>query len=203
MPHSSGKPGDNTDDNELPLYRPEAVLARQQRESGDIRLSAPISGKAMCRLSMGIALSIITFTELAPYVQQVMLSGVVVANSCTLAGQRIYSCTNVLFQIPSNTHFASPGTEVTVVCPACLSPSRESIGVVSSSDASTENVLALSPRQHLLDGEHVKSGIVSLNHPVAGRIVDQYGNPQALPAEVYFTVGRMSLAQYLLHRQQR
>ena len=69
----------------LPLFRPEAIAALQQKFYGEIILVRPFSLMLLCWFALGITAAVLGFLFLGQYTDRVRIPGVISASSPSYA----------------------------------------------------------------------------------------------------------------------
>src|SRR3954447_9308384 len=70
----------------LPLFRPEAIAALQQKFYGEIILVRPFSLMLLCWFALGITAAVLGFLFLGQYTERVHVPGVINASSVSYTG---------------------------------------------------------------------------------------------------------------------
>src|SRR6476659_4728258 len=76
--HSNGHP--------LPLFRPEAIAALQQKFYGEIILVRPFSLMLLCWFALGITAAVLGFLFLGQYTERARVPGIMSASSLSYPG---------------------------------------------------------------------------------------------------------------------
>ena len=169
----------------LPLFRAEALAARQQNAHGDILLIRPLSLVLLCWLGVLIAAGVIGFLLLGHYTEKIQVKGVVTPSQ---AGAPELA---VLFTVPTaHLNTIRPGRALLVRCPACARSFRGTITSISGPTHSQPDI----SRQ-----TNVASAMTELRVTIAAAPQDSALPPGArLEADV--PIGSKRLIQWLLEK---
>jgi hypothetical protein len=132
----------------LPLFRPEAVAALQQKFYGEIILIRPFPLMLLCWFALGITAAVLGFLFLGQYTEKVRVPGIittvdpVAANAGPAKAQAaVYVPENMIGRL-------HPGTQLALRCDSCPAQFTRQVGtvleipqsVVSTSDLSEANL---------------------------------------------------------------
>jgi hypothetical protein len=99
----------------LPLFRPEAIAALQQKFYGEIILIRPFPLMLLCWFALGITAAVLGFLFLGQYTEKARVPGII-----TSVGPSIQNATEAAVYVPekmiSRLH---PGTQLTLRCDSC------------------------------------------------------------------------------------
>jgi hypothetical protein len=112
----------------LPLFRPEAIAALQQKFYGEIILVRPFSLMLLCWFALGITAAVLGFLFLGQYTDRARVPGVIAASSYPGAsGAR----TGAEFYVPGNLlDRLHPGAQLTLRCDSCPAKFAHQVGTV-------------------------------------------------------------------------
>jgi hypothetical protein len=113
----------------LPLFRPEALAAQQQKFYGDIVLIRPFSLFLLSWFAIGITAAVLGFLLLGHYTEQIRVSGVVVVSPAVDPGasEKLEAFLFVPGRVIGRLH---PGSQLTLRCHDCSSPFSQQTGTV-------------------------------------------------------------------------
>ncbi len=127
MPFPNASSKDNTDAgaaDDLPLFRPEAIAAQQQKFYGEIILIQPLSMVFLTTLSVVLVAIMAGFVVFGYHTQRVRVSGIVAARSMRGDGQPLAD-----LYVPARARsFVHAGKRLFIECPAC--PAKGEPGTV-------------------------------------------------------------------------
>jgi len=116
----------------LPLFRPEALAAQQQKFYGDIVLIRPFSLLLLSWFAIGITAAVIGFLLLGHYTERAHVSGIITANpgiGSSAASEKLEASLFVPGRLIGRLH---PGSQLTLRCQDCTSPFSQQTGTVLS-----------------------------------------------------------------------
>jgi hypothetical protein len=105
----------------LPLFRPEAIAALQQKFHGEIILIRPFPLMLLCWFALGITAAVLGFLFLGQYTEKARVLGII-----TNAGQSqaaIYVPASLIARL-------HPGTQLSVRCGSCPAQFARQVGTV-------------------------------------------------------------------------
>lgn len=105
----------------LPLFRPEAIAALQQKFHGEIILIRPFPLMLLCWFALGITAAVLGFFFLGQYTEKTRVPGII-----TNAGQSeaaIYVPANLIARL-------HPGTQLSVRCDSCPAQFARQVGTI-------------------------------------------------------------------------
>ena len=105
----------------LPLFRPEAIAALQQKFHGEIILIRPFPLMLLCWFALGITAAVLGFFFLGQYTEKARVLGII-----TNAGQSqaaIYVPASLIARL-------HPGTQLSVRCGSCPAEFARQVGTV-------------------------------------------------------------------------
>jgi hypothetical protein len=105
----------------LPLFRPEAIAALQQKFHGEIILIRPFPLMLLCWFALGITAAVLGFFFLGQYTEKARVPGVI-----TNAGQSqaaIYVPANLIARL-------HPGTQLSLRCGSCPAQFARQVGTI-------------------------------------------------------------------------
>jgi hypothetical protein len=156
----------------LPLFRAEALAARQQGTQGEILLIRPLSLVFLGWLGVALAASAISFLLLARYTETEPIEGTITASTALQGGEMAA----VLTVTTSRLSALRPGQKMRIRCRECVSSLEGTIlstspvfssraGVASDHSASTLTI-ALPATTKLPDGTKVQAEIQLEKRPL-------------------------------------
>jgi hypothetical protein len=105
----------------LPLFRPEAIAAQQQKFYGEIVLIRPFSLLLLSWFAIGITASVAAFLLLGHYTERVHVSGIIASSSA----ENLEASFFVPGRLIGRLH---PGNQLTVSCAACSASFSQQTG---------------------------------------------------------------------------
>lgn len=105
----------------LPLFRPEAIAALQQKFHGEIILIRPFPLMLLCWFALGITTAVLGFFFLGQYTEKARVPGII-----TNAGQSqaaIYVPANLIARL-------HPGTQLSLRCGSCPAQFARQVGTI-------------------------------------------------------------------------
>ena len=114
----------------LPLFRPEAIAALQQKFYGEIILVRPFSLMLLCWFALGITAAVMGFLLLGQYTERARVPGVIAASGVTYSGTS-GAGTQAEFYVPVNLlDRLHVGTHLTLRCDSCPAQFARQVGTV-------------------------------------------------------------------------
>ena len=114
----------------LPLFRPEAIAALQQKFYGEIILVRPFSLMLLCWFALGITAAVLGFLFLGQYTDRVRVPGVISASSLSYAGAS-GAAPGAEFYVPGNLlDRLHVGAQLTLRCDSCPAKFGRQVGTV-------------------------------------------------------------------------
>jgi hypothetical protein len=113
----------------LPLFRPEAVLAQQQKFYGEIVLIRPLSLMLLSWFALGITAAVFGFLFLGHYTERAHVSGVIALSPAadSPAAKVLEASLFVPGRLIGRLH---PGSQFILHCEACSTPFSQQTGTV-------------------------------------------------------------------------
>jgi hypothetical protein len=113
----------------LPLFRPEAIAALQQKFYGEIILVRPFSLMLLCWFALGITAAVLGFLFLGQYTDRARVPGVFTSSSLAYPGSG--PGTGAEFYVPGNLlDRLHPGAQLTLRCDSCPARFARQVGTV-------------------------------------------------------------------------
>jgi hypothetical protein len=115
--------------NTLPLFRPEAVAALQQKFHGEIILIRPFPLMLLCWFALGITVAVLGFLFLGQYTEKARVSGIITTaepaapNADAKPEAAVYVPAGMLARL-------HPGTQLSLRCDSCPAQLARQIGTV-------------------------------------------------------------------------
>ena len=114
----------------LPLFRPEALAALQQKFHGEIILIRPFSLMLLGWFGIGITAAVVGFLFLGQYTERARVPGVLVASHATYPGSPAPGM-EAEFYVPGRwVTRLHPGQQLPLRCGSCSAQSAQPIGTV-------------------------------------------------------------------------
>jgi hypothetical protein len=114
----------------LPLFRPEAIAALQQKFYGEIILVRPFSLMLLCWFALGITAAVLGFLFLGQYTERARVPGVITASGVSYSGASGAGAQAELY-LPGNLlDRLHVGTHLTLRCDSCSAKSSRQVGTV-------------------------------------------------------------------------
>jgi hypothetical protein len=130
--HDNGTP--------LPLFRPEAVAALQQKFYGEIVLIRPFPLMLLCWFALGITAAVLGFLFLGQYTEKASVPGIITSGGL-VAPNAAEAAVYVPARMISRLH---PGTQLSLHCDSCPAQFARQIGTVLEISQSPASPLDLS-----------------------------------------------------------
>ncbi|MBZ5489783.1 MAG: hypothetical protein LAO76_02500 [Acidobacteriia bacterium] len=110
----------------LPLFRPEAIAALQQKFYGEIILVRPFSLMLLCWFALGITAAVLGFLFLGQYTERARVPGIISSSSLSNPGP-----TGAEFYVPASLRDRlHVGTHLTLRCNSCSTKFARQVGTV-------------------------------------------------------------------------
>ena len=114
----------------LPLFRPEAIAALQQKFYGEIILVRPFSLMLLCWFALGITAAVLGFLFLGQYTERARVPGVISASSLPYSGSA-ETGTGAEFYVPAGLRDRlKVGAQLTLRCDSCPAKFTRQVGTV-------------------------------------------------------------------------
>jgi hypothetical protein len=116
--------------NALPLFRPDAVAALQQKFYGEIILVRPFPLMLLCWFALGITAAILGFLFLGQYTERTRVPGVMTISGPaipTAAPAKLEAAVYVPVRLLERLH---PGTQLSLRCNSCAAQFGHPVGTV-------------------------------------------------------------------------
>jgi hypothetical protein len=123
----------------LPLFRPEALAAQQQKFYGEILLIRPLSLTLFVWLGIGLASAVIGFLLLGHYTERIRVSGIILSGQSANSSNNSTSSQANLYVPERAVGFVHPGESVVL-----QSPARREAAVVTEISKSALSAEAIS-----------------------------------------------------------
>ena len=120
--HNNGNP--------LPLFRPEAVAALQQKFYGEIILVRPFPLMLLCWFALGITAAVLGFLFLGQYTERARVPGVLTTSSPAIpngAAAKLEAAVYVPVRLLGRLH---SGTQLSLRCDSCAAQFGHQVGTV-------------------------------------------------------------------------
>jgi hypothetical protein len=114
----------------LPLFRPEAIAALQQKFYGEIILVRPFSLMLLCWFALGITAAVLGFLFLGQYTERARVPGIISASSLSSPGSA-GAGTGAEFYVPASLRDRlQVGAQLTLRCDSCPAKFARQVGTV-------------------------------------------------------------------------
>jgi hypothetical protein len=114
----------------LPLFRPEAIAALQQKFYGEIILVRPFSLMLLCWFALGITAAVLGFLFLGQYTERVHVPGLINASSVSYTGASGAGAQAELY-VPANLRDRlHVGSQISLRCDSCPAKFARQVGTV-------------------------------------------------------------------------
>jgi len=114
----------------LPLFRPEAIAALQQKFYGEIILVRPFPLMLLCWFALGITAAVLGFLFLGQYTERARVSGVISESSLSPSGA-FGTKQGVEFYVPASLRDRlHVGAQLTLRCDSCPAKFARQLGTV-------------------------------------------------------------------------
>jgi hypothetical protein len=114
----------------LPLFRPEAIAALQQKFYGEIILVRPFSLMLLCWFALGITAAVLGFLFLGQYTERARVPGIMSASSLSYPGSASGG-TGAEFYVPASLRDrVHVGAQLTLRCDSCPPKFARQVGTV-------------------------------------------------------------------------
>jgi len=107
----------------LPLFRPEAIAALQQKFHGEIILIRPFPLMLLCWFALGITAAVMGFFFLGQYTEKARVSGIITNAGAAKAEAAVYVPAGMIARL-------HPGTQLSVRCDSCPAQFIRQVGTV-------------------------------------------------------------------------
>ena len=185
----------------LPLFRPEALAAQQQKFYGEIILIRPFSLVLLSWFAIGITASVAAFLLLGHYTERAHVSGIIAGGPASGSNaENLEASFFVPGRLVGRLH---PGNQLTLSCGACSAPFSQQTGTVLAIPDAPLGRAELSQIDRNLSGPlsiPVYEIKVSLP-PQAARIWQLNPSPQTgMRVEADIPLGRKPLIKWFFER---
>jgi hypothetical protein len=114
----------------LPLFRPEAIAALQQKFYGEIILIRPFSLMLLCWFALGITAAVLGFLFLGQYTERARVPGLITASGVSYLGAS-GTATQAELYVPANLRDRlHVGSQLTLRCDSCPTKFGRQVGSV-------------------------------------------------------------------------
>jgi hypothetical protein len=178
----------------LPLFRPEAIAALQQKFYGEIILIRPFSLMLLCWFALGISAAVLGFLFLGQYTERARVPGVMTVSdvSSPQMAAEIYVPGRWIGRLHA-------GSQISLRCDSCSPQFGRQIGTVLQVAETPLAQTELAQRSLDLSGQVYKIA-VSLQ-PKAAQITQANPSPQAgVRVEAEIPLGRKPLIKWFFER---
>ena len=120
--HSNGTP--------LPLFRPEAVAALQQKFHGEIILIRPFPLMLLCWFALGITAAVLGFFFLGQYTEKARVPGVITTTGSVVPDSGATKAEAALYVPAGMIARLHPGAQLSLRCDSCPAQFARQVGTV-------------------------------------------------------------------------
>lgn len=107
----------------LPLFRPEAIAALQQKFHGEIILIRPFPLMLLCWFALGITAAVLGFFFLGQYTEKARVPGIITNAGAATAEAAVYVPAGLIARL-------HPGTQLSLRCDSCPAQFARQVGTV-------------------------------------------------------------------------
>lgn len=188
----------------LPLFRPEAIAALQQKFYGEIILVRPFSLMLLCWFALGITAAVLGFLFLGQYTERARVPGIISASSLANPGSA-EAGTGAEFYVPASLRDrVHVGAQLTLRCDSCPAKFARQVGTVLEVPQKPVDPAELSQRNpglaEPLDNSHIYKIKVSLP-PQAAQAMQVNPSTQAgARMEAEIPLGHKPLIKWFFER---
>jgi hypothetical protein len=176
----------------LPLFRPEAIAALQQKFYGEIILIRPFSLMLLCWFALGISAAVLGFLFLGQYTERARVPGVMTVSQSPQMAAEIYVPGRWIGRLHA-------GSQISLRCDSCSPQFGRQIGTVLQVAEAPLAQTELAQKSLDLSGPVYKIA-VSLQ-PKAAQITQANPSPQAgVRVEAEIPLGRKPLIKWFFER---
>jgi hypothetical protein len=188
----------------LPLFRPEAIAALQQKFYGEIILVRPFSLMLLCWFALGITAAVLGFLFLGQYTDRARVPGVFTVSSLAYPGASGPG-TGAEFYVPGNLlDRLHPGTQLTLRCDSCPAKFAHQVGTVMEVPQTPVEPAELSQKDLGIGGPVDKIPVykikVSLSAQAAQTMQVNPSTQTAVKVEAEIPLGHKPLIKWFFER---
>jgi hypothetical protein len=136
----------------LPLFRPEAITALQQKFYGEIILIRPFSLMLLCWFALGITAAVLGFLFLGQYTERARVPGIISTSSLTNTGPAGVGTGAEVYVPASLRDRVRVGAQLTLRCDSCPAKFARQVGTVLEVPQAPVDPAELSQRNPGLSG---------------------------------------------------
>jgi hypothetical protein len=182
----------------LPLFRPEALAAQEQKFYGEIILIRPFSLMLLSWFALGITAAVLGFLFLGHYTERAHVSGVIAA---AVSSETLEASVFVPGRLIGRLH---SGNQLTLHCESCSEPFSQQTGTVLAIPDAPLGPAELSQLDSTLIGLPYKSPVYKITvslPPPAARVSQLNPSPQSgARVEADIPLGRKPLIKWFFDR---
>jgi hypothetical protein len=188
----------------LPLFRPEAIAALQQKFYGEIILIRPFSLMLLCWFALGITAAVLGFLFLGQYTERARVPGIISTSSLTNTGPAGVGTGAEVYVPASLRDRVRVGAQLTLRCDSCPAKFARQVGTVLEVPQAPVDPAELSQRNPGLSGSLDNSQVykikVSLT-PQASQAMQVNPSTQAgAKVEAEIPLGHKPLIKWFFER---
>lgn len=190
----------------LPLFRPEALAAQQQKFYGEIILIRPFSLLLLSWFAVGITSAVLGFLLLGHYTERAHVSGVLAVSPAANASASAENLEAFFFVPGRLVGQLHPGSQLTLRCAACSAPFSQQTGTVLEVPDAPLGPAELSQMNLNRSGQIYKVPIyrIKVSLPPQAALVSQLNlSPQTgMSVEAEIPLGRKPLIRWFFERSE-
>lgn len=188
----------------LPLFRPEAIAALQQKFYGEIILVRPFSLMLLCWFALGITAAVLGFLFLGQYTDRARVPGVITASGFSYPGAS-GAGTGAEFYVPGNLLARlHVGDQVPLRCDSCPAKLARQVGTVLEIPQAPVEPAELSQKNLGLAGPAAESPVYRIKvslPPQAAQTMQLNPSPQTgVRVEAEIPLGHKPLIKWFFER---
>lgn len=184
----------------LPLFRPEAIAALQQKFYGEIILIRPFPLMLLCWFALGITAAVLGFLFLGQYTEKASVPGVIISGGL-VAPNAAEAAVYVPARMIARLH---PGMQLSLRCDSCPAQLARQIGTVLEISQSPASPLDLSQANLNLAGPGNKIQLYKIKvslPPQAAQTMQLNPLPQSgMRVEAEIPLGHKPLIKWFFER---
>ena len=189
--------------NPLPLFRPEAVAALQQKFHGEIILIRPFPLMLLCWFALGITAAVLGFLFLGQYTEKARVPGMITIAGPAPNSSAAKSEAEIYVPAPMIVRL-HPGTQLSVRCDSCPAQFARQVGIVLEIPQSPISPADLSEANMNLAGPGNKIQLYKIKvslPPQAAQTMQLNPSPQSgMRVEAEIPLGHKPLIKWFFER---
>jgi hypothetical protein len=188
----------------LPLFRPEAIAALQQKFYGEIILIRPFSLMLLCWFALGITAAVLGFLFLGQYTERARVPGIISTSSLTNTGPAGVGTGAEVYVPASLRDRVRVGAQLTLRCDSCPAKFARQVGTVLEVPQAPVDSAELSQRNPGLAGSLDNSQVYKIKvslPPQAAQTMQVNPSTQAgAKVEAEIPLGHKPLIKWFFER---